>query len=196
MADSVDTRGLFIIFEPELTLSLLPTWWIEIPTITAVGRCYTGIIIDELIFFDWTIARDGSVMGLSFFPTQALPDSASRELRATLESLPYVDDSNGLPTVWFSENRDRDEGSSIFQDFAASFYVSDAGSWGLALNIDWLPLRERERLPESPARWVHAECQLVEPGKGVSLCKGLPFPALYQLRGWFGSSEGRDDYLH
>jgi hypothetical protein len=191
MAES-DARGLFILFEPVPTLALLPTWWIEVPTITALGRSYHGIVIEDLIFFDWLIARDGSVLGIDFLPPKDLRDLHSRGLRTSLESLPYVDDADGMPTVWFSEMRqdDEDSDSRVLQDFAASLYVAEPARWGLAVNIDWLLVHQRDRLQEAPARWIDAECRFVEPGKGVSLCKGFPFPVLYQLRGWFGSSEG------
>ena len=190
MTDCADARGLMILFEPELTLAIIPMWWIEIPTITSLGRYYKGIPIDDLIFFDWLLSRDGLVLGISFFPPDELPELGNRGLRASLELLPYVDDPSGIPTVWFSEMHREDEHSSVWQDFASSLYVTDSASWALVVNIDWIPVHQRERLVEAPARWVDAECQFVEPGKGVSLCKGFPFPALYQLRGWFGSSEG------
>ena len=106
MADSADTRGLFILFEPELTLALLPMWWIEVPAITSLGRYYKGIVINDLIFFDWLIARDGSVLGITFLPPQYLRDQGDRGLQASLESLPYVNDASGLPTVWFSEKHE------------------------------------------------------------------------------------------
>ena len=191
MADAADTRGLLILFEPELTLSLLPTWWIEVPAIKSMNREYRGVAIDDVIFFDWIIARDGSVLGITFLPTGGLLDLGDRGMRAWLESLPYVDDAAGMPIVWFSENRDEDEDARVLQDFAAALYVTDAVSWGLALNINWLPLVQRDRLKEVPARWVDAECQPVEPGKGVCLCKGQTAASLYGLRKWFGSSEGR-----
>ena len=190
MTDSADARGLMILFEPELSLAILPTWWIEVPTITSLGRCYKGIEIDGVIFFDWLISRDGLVLGITFLLTDDLPDLGDRGLTASLESLPYVEDASGIPTVWFSELRREHEDARVSQDFAASLYVADTASWALVVNVDWIPVHQRERLTETPARWVDAECQLVEPGKGVSLCKGFPFPALYQLRGWFGSSEG------
>jgi hypothetical protein len=107
-----------------------------------------------------------------------------------LESLPYVEDAARMPVVWFSERRDEDSDARVMQDFAASLYATDSGSWGLAVNLNWLPVPQRDRLKDAPARWVDAECQLVEPGKGVSLCKGQPAAGLYGLRGWFGSSEG------
>jgi hypothetical protein len=190
MADA-DTRGLLVLFEPELTLSLLPMWWIEVPCINVLGLSYNGIVIDDLVFFNWLIARDGSVLGVTFFPPEDLPDTNGRGLRSSLESLSYVEDVSGMPIIWFSEKRggEVDSSSCILQDFAAAIYVAEPASWGLVLNIDWLPVAQRDQLGEISARWVDAECKFVEPGEGVSLCKGLPFPALYQLRDWFRSGE-------
>ena len=86
------------------------------------------------------------MLGITFLPPKDLPDLGNRGLRATLESLPYVDDAAGLPIVWFTDERDEDVNFSVSQDFAASLYVSDTTSWGLALNIDWLPVHQREWL--------------------------------------------------
>ena len=91
--------GLMILFEPELSLAILPTWWIEVPTITSLGRCYKGIEIDGVIFFDWLISRDGLVLGITFLLTDDLPDLGDRGLTASVDYL-YVEDASGIPTVW------------------------------------------------------------------------------------------------
>ena len=189
--DAADTRGLLILFEPGLTLSLLPTWWGRDPVDRLIGQPVRGHRRGrpDLLRLD---SRPGRfVLGVTFLPPEGLPDAGVGGLSASLGSLPYVEDAGGMPIVWFSDEREEDPDARVSQDFAAALYATGTGSWALALNIDWLPADRRDHLRQIPARWVDAECRLVKPGEGVALCGGRPAPGLYGLRGWFGSSEGR-----
>jgi hypothetical protein len=189
-----DTRGLLILFESQLTLSCLSTWWSEIETICVLGRRYGGVPLNNLIDFDWLVSKDGGVLGIDFEPPADVAEGELAKLHATLRSLGYVDVAPGMNVVWFSDQRwdDEDPQQAIRQDFAAAVYRADAEThaWGLAVNIDWLPEAQRERLRETKACWIDAECERVEFGTGKSLCREVSASNLYALRGWFGSLEG------
>jgi hypothetical protein len=187
-----DTRALVVFFEPELTLALLPVWWMEIPSIAALDRTYHGLPVDDLIFFNWMRSTSSEVMGLEVFIFQNLTLEQFEELTTRVGSWcePHGDSLRAL-CAWFSERRETDPDASILQDFATALYHTDLGHWCLVLDIDWLPRDQRDRLASIPARWVHAEIEWVEPGAGQMLCRTFPGDpkSFYQLRGWFAANE-------
>lgn len=199
-SSDIDARALFVLFEPELTLAMLPVWWIEVPSIRALGRTYRGVSTDDLIFFNWYISRNGSVLSVEFFGPSDLSADHANGFREAVGPLAYINGGQGIDEnkppffveCWFTdcESDDVDHDASILQDFSAALYLVEPSHWAIALNIDWLPQTKRDSLIGIQARWIEAECDLVEPGRGVSLCKGFTADGLYGLRRWFWSTEG------
>jgi hypothetical protein len=192
MAQS-NRQGLLVLFDRQLRLSWLSNWSIEIATIRVYNRSYHSVLHTGLIYYDWLVSRDGAVLGLDFdFPKDSR-NAAVVPLEAFLGSLRYVNMARYMNVAWFSDKRweESDPEQTIHQDFAAALYRdSETDSWGLAVNIDWLPEPQRNRLKEPNAEWFDAECEPVERGAGSWLGKELCPARFYALRGWFGSLEG------
>lgn len=151
MASVANGEFLVIAFRPHLTLALIES------------KPVRGFYIDEVSyrsvssgdstgFYDWLRDRDGKVIGVRFWPEgEAEPPL---QALAHLEYVRFSQDQRSLE-VFFSDDRDTDEGQSDDQSFGGrSHYLSDSGELAICFETYFLTPPEMTSIREAPGQWV------------------------------------------